>query len=344
MGIVAKFGGSSVKNAQAIERCTNIVANFPEMEVIVVSATYQTTNKLENLTPELLDELQKHHKNMAFYLDLEKDIHQKLDDIYDQATAILNNKENVEEKEWQDQLYAIGELWSSWLFFGSIRKSLPDRKVEWLDAREIIKTDSTFGCSVPNSDTINSKLKYLDQNTLYITQGFIGSDDQGKPTTLGREGSDYTATLIAAGIKSEAVIIWTDVPGIATIDPRIEDQAIFIPQMNYKMATTMAQHGAKVLFEKTLEPVSNLKIPVFVKSSLEPDLPGTCISSQASEGNFGFAINNNFVTFVCDNAEAIEMDGIIERGDNFIVFEADDPIDLAITLHRELLRDTAPTN
>jgi aspartate kinase len=338
MGIVAKFGGSSVKSAQAIERCVDIVTNFPEMDLIVVSATYQTTNKLEHLTFELLEELHKHHKNMAFYLDLDKSIHQEIDATTEMAKNLLEKKEECELLSWQDQMYCVGEMWSSWLFYGAISKKL-NRDVEWLDARKIIKTDSTFGCAIPKVDLIEKEVSQLSEKTLYITQGFIGEDKQGRGTTLGREGSDYTATLIAAAKKSQAVVIWTDVPGISTIDPRVDNQAIVIPQMSYKMATTLAEHGAKVLFSKTLDPVVKLNIPVFVKSSLEPNSPGTCISNQSPEGNFGLAIKDKFVTFVCDNAEELEMEGIVDRGDNFLVFESENAIQLARDIHQNLIKD-----
>lgn len=338
MSIVAKFGGSSVKNAQAIERCVDIVQNFPEINVIVVSATYQTTNKLENLSSAVLEELYKHHKNMAFYLSLSERYHGEINRIYEYA------KENLEKKEekhiWQDQLYCVGELWSSWLFCGALEKKI-NKKVIWLDARNIIKTNSNYGNAIPDQNLINEACEKLieSDDALYITQGFIGSDDKGKNTTLGREGSDYSATLIASALKSKAVIIWTDVPGISTIDPRVDNQAIVIPQMDYKMASTMAKHGAKVLFEKTLDPVSKKNIPVFVKSSLEPNLPGTCISSQAPEGNFGIAISDNKVTFICDSAEELEMDGIIDRGDNYLVFESSDAYTLAREIHQNLIKD-----
>ena len=338
MSIVAKFGGSSVKNAQAIERCVDIVENFPEINMIVVSATYQTTNKLENLDLKTLEELYKHHKNMAFYLSLSEKYHGEIDRIFEYAKETLEKKED--SCKWQDQIYCVGELWSSWLFCGALEKKL-SKKVIWLDARDIIKTNSDYGNALPIEEKIQSSCNKINlaEDTLFITQGFIGSDENGQNTTLGREGSDYTATLVASALKSKAVIIWTDVPGISTIDPRVDNQAIVIPQMDYKMASTLAGHGAKVLFEKTLDPVSKLNIPVFVKSSLEPNLPGTCISSQAPEGNFGIAISEHKVTFVCDSAEEIEMDGISERGENFLVFEADDAFTLAREIHQNLIKD-----
>jgi aspartate kinase len=169
---------------------------------------------------------------------------------------------------------------SSTLFYHYLNILLTDVvSVECREARELIKTDSQFGMAVPNEDEIKTACHQLVQeNNLIITQGFIGSDEMNRTTTLGREGSDYSASLLAAAVGASEVQIWTDVDGVYSADPNLVKEAKPIPFLSYWQAAKLAENGAKVLFPKTLAPLIINKIPVRVKSSLFPEKAGSLIS------------------------------------------------------------------
>ena len=170
------------------------------------------------------------------------------------------------------------------LIFRDVMSSMnPQKTVTLLDARTVIKTDSNFGKATPQIELIEKAAKArldLTGSTVYVTQGFIGSDLQGNTTVLGRGGSDYSAALFAEGVSADVLEIWTDVAGVATTDPRMVQGARIIPELSYSEAAEMAQYGAKILHPATIAPAVRKAIPVFVGSSFEKELPGTWIRTS----------------------------------------------------------------
>lgn len=296
MAVVAKFGGSSVRDASAMKRCAAIVAARPEIKVVIISATYQTTNHLEeiarlalagewNVCLARIEEMQERHLTLAsdlLCLSTTRDLVKGLcHEAVELAQVVYSGK--ILTDALMDQIYSIGERLSSTLFSDYLKTILKDqRHVAFKDARESLKTSNLFKRAEPLIEetklAVHSNWQTeLDNDTLIVTQGFIGSTLNGETTTLGREGSDYSAALFGEAIGASLIQIWTDVVGIATGDPRHVDGAIFLPSLSYEEATLMAENGAKVLFERTLAPAQRCGAQVFVGSSLEPSAKGTII-------------------------------------------------------------------
>jgi aspartate kinase len=188
-----------------------------------------------------------------------------------------------------DQLYSVGERMSSLIFADLLKLRMPKNEIVFFDARKVIKTNSDFSKAEPQIDLINEKtqlelIPLLNKpNTIVVTQGFIGQDLMGNTTTLGREGSDYSAALIGEAIDAHLIQIWTDVDGVASSDPRVISNVNYIEKLTYDEATAMATLGAKVLFPRTLLPAKRKGIPVFVGSSLNPLKRGTIIVNKLDE-------------------------------------------------------------
>lgn len=298
---VAKFGGSSVKDAQSMMRVVGIVDENPNIKIVVISATQNTTNQLEFIAQsalrsdhakreELVLELKKRHLEIAESLYASQETRDEVIKLVDEADVLSKSitEQQIIRPMIMDRLYSIGERMSSAIIADLCKLRIPERHVRFLDAREIIKTDSNFKKAEPQIELIAKLTKEvlgsdLTNNTLIITQGFIGEDLEGSTTTLGREGSDYSAALFGEAIDASIVQIWTDVPGIASTDPRITDEARFIERISYEEATALASLGAKVLFPTTLTPTKRKNIPVLVASSLNSDLGGTIVTGVMDE-------------------------------------------------------------
>lgn len=298
--VVSKFGGSSVKDATAMLRCSNIIEANPLIKVVVISATQNTTNHLEFIAKaaaskdevklkQLVEELIGRHTQIGMELFTSPKVMEELNQIgKDLKTISQNILENGLNPQLMDELYAIGERMSSLLVSDLLRLRIPGKEIVFLDARSLIKTNSDYQKAIPQIDLIAKNAAQLlfpsiDANTIFVTQGFIGSDLDGHTTTLGREGSDYSAALIGEAIGASLVQIWTDVPGVASTDPRIVSSAKYIANLSYDEATALASLGAKVLFPTTLLPTKRKNIPVFVGSSINPDLGGTLITANQDE-------------------------------------------------------------
>lgn len=299
--IVAKFGGSSVKDAEAMLRVSNVVESFPDIRIVVISATQNTTNQLEFIARaaqrgdedtlhSLINELAQRHTKIANELFSSEVVIKELNFLYDEIKFV--GAEILKERHYtpkiMDQLYSLGERISSLLVSDLIRLRRPEMKVVLLDARNVIKTSSDFQKAEPQIDVIAENAKKLlspdlNKDTIIVTQGFIGKDLLGNTTTLGREGSDYSAALFGEAIDAGLVQIWTDVAGIASSDPRLVKDAKFIPTLSYDEATALASLGAKVLFPTTLLPTKRKEIPVFVGSSLDTSLGGTTITKNQDQ-------------------------------------------------------------
>jgi aspartate kinase len=290
---VFKFGGSSVKDATSMRRCFSLIKADPNCRIIVVSATYNTTNQLEVLgqlcregkeeeLQERWKQLQKKHEDILEDFTLPKDILNGLFCEYQQylQELITNKSCNVQQL---DRLYAFGELCSSIIFVHALKNEGVNAK--WLDARQFLKTNSDFHCALPNQSEIKNLISpmLIDHDGVFVTQGYIGSDESCQVTTLGREGSDYSATLIGEASEAKEVVIWTDVDGIWSADPRLVPDAQKIETLSYDQAQWLAEGGAKVLFPRTLDPARRSSMVVRVASSLDATKTGTFINGHASK-------------------------------------------------------------
>ncbi|MHA2710136.1 lysine-sensitive aspartokinase 3 [Vibrio campbellii] len=288
---VAKFGGTSVANFEAMSRCSTIIENNPNTRLVVSSACSGVTNLLVELAngvqdqehrAEVLQKLAGIHESILSQLEDATEAAAEVYSILDTVTSLAEAASIQASTKLTDHLVACGELMSTHILAQLMR----ERGVNAVrfDIRDVLKTDGNFGRAEPNVETISllaqEKLVPLCQEYVVITQGFIGSDEEGNTTTLGRGGSDYSAALIAEGVKAAGLEIWTDVPGIYTTDPRIASKAAPIPEISFSEASEMANFGAKILHPSTLVPALRHDIPVFVGSSKEPEKGGTWIRHQ----------------------------------------------------------------
>lgn len=300
--IVSKFGGSSVKDAVSMLRCSQIIENNPLTKIVVISATQNTTNQLEFVAKAaergdidtlhtVTNELIGRHINIAKELFTSPKVLEELEAICGELKALGDQifLDRAYTPKTMDELYSLGERMSSLLISDLLRLRIPNKNIQFLSAKKIIKTNSDFQHAEPQIDLIakNARIEiipHLNNDTIFVTQGFIGEDLLGNTTTLGREGSDYSAALFGEAISAAKVEIWTDVPGVASSDPRLVENARFIKELSYDEATALATLGAKVLFPTTLLPTKRKNIPVFVGSSLHPEKGGTMITKEQNRG------------------------------------------------------------
>lgn len=291
--IVSKFGGSSMKDAEAITRSARIAAEH-NSSIVVVSATYGTTNKLIELAQmapkaewieceEIINSIKANHRQIARDLEATAQDTQQIEGLLDELETLARGIHLLKDSspKVMDRLQSLGERLSSPLMTIALRK-LQNRKTENFDVRTVMRTDDRFGKGTPQIEEIKELCqKHLLAAKLgditYVTQGFMGATSEGETTTLGRGGSDYSAALLAEGLGADLLEIWTDVAGIATTDPRICPKANPINEITFQEAAELAVFGAKILHPTTLAPVQRMSIPVFVGSSYEPQAPGTWI-------------------------------------------------------------------
>ncbi|MBC6487745.1 lysine-sensitive aspartokinase 3 [Aeromonas hydrophila] len=288
---VAKFGGTSVANAAAMNNCAEVVLANPSTRVVVLSASAGVTNLLVALAQGDLDEAGQ-EAQLARLTEIQQAILTELGDPGDLSDLIHGQLGEIRtmarqahlhtDAELADRIIACGELMSTRLFTELLRQR--GVKACWQDARQLLRTDSRFGkASVDLAATralCQATLGPLLGDSLIITQGFIGADGDGRTTTLGRGGSDYSAALLAETLDAGSIEIWTDVPGIYTTDPRLVTRARPIPEISFVEAAEMATFGAKVLHPATLQPAVRQDIPVFVGSSKDPAAGGTWIRAS----------------------------------------------------------------
>ena len=288
---VAKFGGTSVANYQAMLRCAEIIKNNSANRLVVVSASAGVTNHLVRLSQANVATREREEiiADIAAiqYSITENFVEQQ--NINDEISTLLNALRIAADLQAQqhttknsDEILAFGEQFSSRIFAQVLQVSGVNG--HYFDVRQVMKTDDLYGKAQVDlaqlSTKANTLLLPLLTNQVIVTQGFIGSDLQNNTTTLGRGGSDYSAALLAEAIQASNLSIWTDVVGIFTTDPRITDQARSINEISFGEAAEMATFGAKILHPATLIPAMRQDIPVFVGSSKEPDAGGTRIQRQ----------------------------------------------------------------
>ncbi|WP_027127532.1 aspartate kinase [Gelidibacter mesophilus] len=287
---VFKFGGASVKDAVGVKNLERVLRKVGfENTLIVISAMGKTTNALEtvvgnyfNTKSELqssLQDVKKYHN--AILLDLfdtdNEDAHpvfKKVAALFDELRSFFDRNKSPDYNFVYDQTIGYGELVSTLIV--SEYLNLVGIGNKWLDVRECIKTDNYYRRANVNWEAsqraINSK---MTSGVLNITQGFLGSDDNNFTTTLGREGSDYTAAIFAYSLNAENVTIWKDVPGVLNADPRYFENAQLLNKISYREAIELAFYGASVIHPKTLQPLQQKEIPLFVKSFQDPEQAGT---------------------------------------------------------------------
>ncbi|MBU2876944.1 lysine-sensitive aspartokinase 3 [Aliiglaciecola lipolytica] len=285
---IAKFGGTSVANYAAMQNCAKIIAANPSTRVVVVSASAGVTNHLVSLSntalthaqiAQILEQIKTIENGIVAQLAKPDEVTEKLSSLFDAMEALAFHEELLHRDDLKDGLLSFGERMSSLL----ITEVLKEQGVnaENFDARNVLRTNSVFGEAVPQIDEIKSLASQVMKSELaekvYVTQGFIGADEQGRTTTLGRGGSDFTAALLAEALDAVSCEIWTDVVGVFTTDPRITDAARPLPELSFDEAAEMANFGAKVLHPATMEPALRKNIKVFVGSSKEPEKGGTWI-------------------------------------------------------------------
>ncbi|MFR9718582.1 lysine-sensitive aspartokinase 3 [Aeromonas diversa] len=285
---VAKFGGTSVADATAMGCCADIVLANPATRVVVLSASAGVTNLLVTLAQgELGDEalgaqlaqLTGIQQRILDALSPQPELHSAIYAQLAEIEAMARQARLHTDAELADRLIACGEMMSSRLFTELLCQR--GAKAQWVDVRRLLRTDSRFGKASVDLDATRSlcqqEIAPLLGDTILVTQGFIGSDEHGRTTTLGRGGSDYSAALLGEALDASSIEIWTDVPGIYTTDPRLVTRARPIPEISFAEAAEMATFGAKVLHPSTLQPAVRRDIPVFVGSSREPAAGGTWI-------------------------------------------------------------------
>jgi len=285
--IVSKFGGTSMGTRDAMLNAARIVVSKPETRLVVVSATSGTTNLLLNIATSKqtseIETLEARHREMASALECNLDENALLNELFLELRAhVLKYEGNNDES--LDLILSIGERLSSILFAQALKKERK-KSVVLVDARKYLKTDSHFGKAEPDTvltkqECASLKNRIAEGEEIFVTQGFIGSDLKSKTTTLGRGGSDYSAALFAEALDATELEIWTDVPGILTMDPRVVPTARIIPEISFSEAAEMANFGARVLHPATLWPAVRAKVPVFVGSTFQPEKEGTRILAQ----------------------------------------------------------------
>ncbi|MFH5830788.1 aspartate kinase [Halalkalibaculum sp. DA3122] len=304
---VLKFGGTSMGDEHTWRMVLEIVKQY-EQPVVVVSATSRTTRQLlaaveaapdrYERSLEISSEIRSRHETLIRRFLQEFDHHDAADAL-EQCLAWIEkkirdlnrhlreiNKSKKTDAARKDAVASIGEQLSSGLF--ATCGKVFGLNTTFMDARDIIKTNSDFGHATPDLRRINQQARKIRQNIeqsiIPVIGGYYGENDQGELTTLGFEGSDYTASLIGAALNCEAIEIWTDVSGIFTCDPRVVEEARPIPEISFREATEMAYFGARVLHPSTLKPAAQKEIPVYVRNIFDPGHPGTKIYSNAESG------------------------------------------------------------
>ncbi len=288
---VAKFGGTSVANYEAMLRCAQIIKNDESNRVVVVSASSGVTNHLVRLGQEnvpateqtdIIAAIRTIQLNISQHLPQEKSLNETISRLLNELAAYSLEQSQNYSVRVADTILSYGEQFSS-LLFSHVLASL-SLSAQCFDVRQVMKTNSLYGKAVVDLDKLSHQCTELLlpklADSVVVTQGFIGQDDLGHTTTLGRGGSDYSAALIAEALRATDLSIWTDVVGIFTTDPRITDQARAIKEISFGEAAEMATFGAKILHPATLIPAMRADIPVFVGSSKEPEKGGTRIQKH----------------------------------------------------------------
>lgn len=298
---VFKFGGASVKDAGAVKNVATILKQYPDQNIVVVlSAMGKTTNALERLTnayffseeiktgetenaTTVLEEIKKYHFDIIeqLFSDKNHSIYNEINNAFVELDWAIEEPPTHSYDHVYDQIVSIGEIVSTKIVNAYLNQA--GIKSKWRDVRDFIQTDNTY--REGNVDwELTQRLSQALANSqgIIVTQGFIGGTSENFTTTLGREGSDYTAAIIAFTSNAESVTIWKDVPGVLNADPKWFAETKKIEHLSYHDAIELAYYGATVIHPKTIKPLQNKKIPLYVKSFLNPEEAGTIINEDQS--------------------------------------------------------------
>jgi aspartate kinase len=291
---VFKFGGASVKDAAGIKNVASIVQQYGQKNlVVVVSATGKTTNALEVVINDYFENKdakasfdivkQNHHQICVDLFRTEThEVFDKLQNIYAEVDWQIEEQRKESFNYVYDQIVSQGELISSVILSAYLNEV--GAKNSWLDVRDVMKTDDTYREAIVDwsktQQLMDSLVKPMATNSIVVTQGFIGCTAENCTTTLGREGSDYTAAIFANMLNAENQTIWKDVPGVMNGDPRVFEDAVFIDEISFNEAVEMTFYGATVIHPKTIKPLQNKKIPLLVKSFINPEGKGTIVGGN----------------------------------------------------------------
>ena len=283
---IFKFGGASVKDADSVKNVLRVLSiqGF-ERCLIVVSAMGKTTNALERVVEfyfnksdyqQEIAKIKEEHIQIARGLfDENHHVFSEIKLFFDDIESFLRRNKSPNYNFVYDQVVTCGEMISSKIL--SVYLSDNEMGNQWLDARDFIKTDTNYREGVVNWEETEKNISQLDKATTYVTQGFIGSDENNFTVSLGREGSDYSAAIFAYCLDAKDMTIWKDVPGVMTGDPRKFENVELLSNISYEEAIEMAYYGASVIHPKTLQPLKQKSIPFFVKSFINPEKAGTKI-------------------------------------------------------------------
>ncbi|WP_089666894.1 aspartate kinase [Gramella sp. MAR_2010_147] len=286
---IFKFGGASVKDAEGVKNLIKVLNETgSENKLIVISAMGKTTNALELVVkdylgttkiPASLEEVKNYHRTImeALFPNKDDSVYFKVETLFSELENFLQHNKSNRYDFVYDQIVSFGELASTTIVSEYLNSQ--NLSTNWLDARNFIKTDSTYRDAKVNwSKTQELVQENIDPKKLNIIQGFIASDPNNFTTTLGREGSDYSAAIMAYCLNAENVTIWKDVPGVLNADPRFFENAQLLNNISYEEAIELAFYGASVIHPKTLQPLQQKEIPLFVRSFINPSEDGTSVS------------------------------------------------------------------
>jgi|TARA_B110000046_G_scaffold44225_3_gene49241 aspartate kinase len=300
---VFKFGGASIKDAEAVKNVGEIITGYPDQKIlIVISAVGKSTNKLEEITQLYIDSnselaskiatLKKEHINIVESLsndhktDETKIIFEQLkvdiEKIFGYLEKLFSNEANQDYDIIYDQVVPVGELLSTKIVSAYLNSI--NLLNSWTDARKLILTDSSFRNAEVDWQLTEMSIQNLEwEENLIVTQGFIGGTKGNFMTTLGREGSDYSAAIFSNLLSAESLTIWKDVDGVLNADPKFFNNTIKLDNISYKEAIELAYFGASVIHPKTIKPVQNKNIPLWVKSFINANEPGTLINDNTDK-------------------------------------------------------------
>lgn len=294
---IFKFGGASVKDAEGVRNVAEILSKFSNEQVLVViSAMGKMTNKFEDLVHayynntgqahSIIDEIRAFHYNILIQLGDKSNIqlYNDVDNLLLELECMVENPNNLEDFDFvYDQIVCFGELLSTRIISNYLITT--QTRNQWIDARNFIISDSRYRdgkIDWPKTEhIISNRLKPLAEKNLVITQGFIGRDSLNATTTLGREGSDYSAAIFAYCLRAESVTIWKDVAGVMNGDPKKFPFATLIPELSYNDSIELAYYGASVIHPKTIQPLKARNIPLYVRSFIQMDALGTVVSESS---------------------------------------------------------------
>ena len=311
---VFKFGGASVKDADGVRNLTSIILKQPGAELlIVISAMGKITDKLEELckayqfgeenTQQIFEEIKQFHFDILSNLfpDHSNPVYDDVANTFVEIDWLLEDAPDDAPDYVYDQIVSIGELVSTKIV--SAYLSEMGCNVKWIDARNFIHTDNTYKEGKVNwektEQEIQKHLVPVLEKSVAVTQGFIGSTSENFTTTLGRDGSDYSAAIFAACLQADSLTIWKDVPGVLNADPKWFDETQRIPQLSYHDAIELAYYGATIIHPKTIKPIQNKNIPLYVRSFIEPDAEGTDITGASNHlpvPSFIFKVNQALIS------------------------------------------------